>query len=166
MFFFRKILNFKSIDYYPSHLRLYRLNDKIIINLYYHVSKEEYFLNKIDFFHQNLQKKYLKKRNITKKTKNIIKKLIKIKLLNIIFNNLILKQKIENLNLFLNLKWKELKKEIKKIFSLKIFLEQKNIIKKYFFNIGSKYIYFFSKNKNILKQKILLKKKKYRKNYI
>lgn len=160
MFFFRKILNFKSIDYYPSHLRLYRLNDKIIINLYYHVSKEEYFLNKIDFFHQNLQKKYFKKRNITKKTKNIIKKLIKIKLLNIIFNNLILKQKIENLNLFLNLKWKELKKEIKKIFSLKIFLEQKNIIKKYFFNIGSKYIYFFSKNKNILKQKILLKKKK------
>ena len=93
MFFFRKILNLKSIDYYPSHLRLYRLNDKIIINLYYHVSKEEYFLNKIDFFQTDLQKKYLKKRKVTKKTKNIIKKIIKIKLLKIIFNNLIFKKK-------------------------------------------------------------------------
>jgi hypothetical protein len=104
MFFFRKMLNLKSIDYYPSHLRLYRSNDKIIINLYYHVSKEEYFLNKIDFFHQNLQKKYLKQRKVTKKTKNVIKKIIKIILLKIIYNNLMLKKKIIDLNNFLNLK--------------------------------------------------------------
>lgn len=160
MFFFRKILNLKSIDYYPSHLRLYRLNDKIIINLYYHVSKEEYFLNKIDFFHQNLQKKYLKQRKVTKKTKNVIKKFIKIILLKILFNNIILKKKIIDLNYFLNLKWEEIKKEIKNIVGLTFFIEKKVIIKKYFFNLGKKYIYYFSKKNNVLKQKNLLKKKK------
>jgi hypothetical protein len=104
MFFFRKILNLKSVDYYPSHLRLYRLHNKIIINLYYHVSKEEYFIKKIDFFHQNLQKKILKKKKIIKKRRNIVKKLIKLILLRIIFNSIYLNNTIKNTNFFLNLK--------------------------------------------------------------
>jgi hypothetical protein len=98
MFFFRKIINLKSLDYYPSHIRLYRLNSKIIINLYYHTSKEDYYDEKMDLAYKNLQKKKRKKKIQKKKiqkkkiVKNLIKKLqafIKIKLFRILFNSLI-----------------------------------------------------------------------------
>ena len=103
MFFFRKILTLKSVDYYPSHLRLYRLNNKIIINLYYHVSKEDYYLNKIDLFNKNLQKKNIKKKKIIKKKKNILKNIIKKKIISILINYIYIKKNISDLNTFLNL---------------------------------------------------------------
>jgi hypothetical protein len=99
MFFFRKIINLKSLDYYPSHIRLYRFNNKIIVNLYYHVSKEDYYYDKINLVYKNLQKisikekkfenKKLKNRKILKFIKNKIKDFIKIKLLRILFNKLV-----------------------------------------------------------------------------
>jgi hypothetical protein len=99
MFFFRKIINLKSLDYYPSHIRLYRLNNKIIINLYYHISKEDYYYDKINLAYKNLQKisikekisnnKILENKGALKNIKNKIEKFIKKKLLRIIFNKLI-----------------------------------------------------------------------------
>lgn len=57
MFFFKKIINLKSLDYYPSHIRLYRFHDKIIVNLYYHIAKEENYFDSIDWFNKQLKKK-------------------------------------------------------------------------------------------------------------
>jgi len=77
MFFFRKIINLKFLDYYPSHIRLYRLYDKIIVNLYYHISKEDYYFNKIDLFNKYLQKINVKKNILINKKKINKKKKIK-----------------------------------------------------------------------------------------
>jgi hypothetical protein len=98
MFFFRKIINLKSLDYYPSHIRLYRLNSKIIINLYYHTSKGEYYDEKINLAYAKLQKKKkqkkIEKKKIEKNKKinfltSKLKSVIKIKLFRILFNSLV-----------------------------------------------------------------------------
>jgi hypothetical protein len=41
MFFFKKTLIKGHFDNYATHLRLYRVEGKIILNLYYHTIKEE-----------------------------------------------------------------------------------------------------------------------------
>jgi len=163
MFFFRKIINLKSLDYYPSHIRLYRLNSKIIINLYYHTSKEDYYDEKIDLAYANLQKKNIKKKKEKKKLENkktfnfLTNKLqafIKIKLLRILFNSLIWKRKIDNYSSFFQLKWKNLKKQIISIFGLKFWLNKKILIKKYYTNIVKTCIIFLNNklnSKNIIK---------------
>ena len=54
MFFFRKTLGSSFFDYYSSHIRLYRIEDKIIVNLYYHMAKDEYYFDDIDLLYKNI----------------------------------------------------------------------------------------------------------------
>mgnify|MGYP003519983642 FL=1 len=88
MFFFRKTIELRSLDYYPSHIRLYRLHDKVIINLYYHMSKDEYYFDEIDLVYKGSQKRVVMKKSLLKKRLlkksnnaqnafNLIKKIIK-----------------------------------------------------------------------------------------
>ena len=41
LFFFKKLLKSKKSDYYISHIRLYRITNKLIINIYYYNPSEE-----------------------------------------------------------------------------------------------------------------------------
>ena len=54
MFFFRKTLQGSSRDAYISHLRLYRIQDKIILNIYYHSSEEGTLENIYDLNNNNM----------------------------------------------------------------------------------------------------------------
>ncbi len=167
MFFFKKTINFKLLDFYPSHIRLYRLYDKIIVNLYYHIAKEEYYYDEIDLIYKDLHKKIppVKKNNIFLSRNNFIlkrKKLLRIiknKFSYFIFNNLTWNNNIINLKTNLKLLWKN----IKEYFSLKVWNLVKSYIKKYFIFFKNKYIYFFLKNKYIIKN--LKTKCKYKQNY-
>jgi hypothetical protein len=93
MFFFRKTLGGSYFDYYSSHIRLYRLQDKIIINLYYHMAKDEYYFDDVDLIYKGskpnnmyINESLLKNKNLLEKNK--IKKLKKVKLF-LFFNKLI-----------------------------------------------------------------------------
>jgi hypothetical protein len=70
MFFFRKTINVRSLDYYPSHIRLYRLQDKTIVNLYYHMSKDEHYFDEIDLIYRGSQKRVVIKKKLLKKKNN------------------------------------------------------------------------------------------------
>jgi len=163
MFFFKKTMNFKFLDFYPSHIRLYRLYDKIIVNLYYHIAKEEYYFDEIDLIYKNLYKKippikkniFIFNNNKYSLTKKNLLKIIKKEFFKFIFNNLTWKENLLKLKINLEL----LYNNIKEYFSLKVWNLVKNIIKKYFIIFKKKYIYFFFKNKYIIK-KIKKKKKK------
>ena len=48
MFFFKKTLIKGHFDNYATHLRLYRVEGKIILNLYYHTVKEEWYQDELD----------------------------------------------------------------------------------------------------------------------
>ena len=168
MFFFKKTLSLKFLDFYPSHIRLYRLNDKIIVNLYYHIAKEEYYFDEIDVIYKKLHKKMLlkKKKNLINK-KNVyifqkkkILKIVKYFFFKLFLNNLNLKKNVLNLKKNLLLLWKKIKKK----FDLESWNLIKKIIKKYFLYLKKKYIYIYIKYsyilKNIYKKKKNIKKKK------
>ena len=103
-------MNLKILDFYPSHIRLYRISDKIIVNLYYHIAKEEYYFDEIDLIYKNLYKRIppIKKKifffnkNMYLFNEKKILKIIKKQLFKLIFNNLIFNKNI--LNLKINLK--------------------------------------------------------------
>ena len=160
MFFFKKTMNFKLLDFYPSHIRLYRLCDKIIVNLYYHIAKEEYYFDEIDLIYKDLYKKVpqikknmfiLNKNNFLLKKKELLK-IIKKEFSKFIFNNLTWNKNILNLKTNLNLLWKN----IKEYFSLKVWNLVKNTLKRYFIYLKKKYVYFFIKYTYLIKT---LKKK-------
>lgn len=171
MFFFRKIINLKSLDYYPSHIRLYRLNNKIIINLYYHISKEDYYYDKINLVYKNLQKisikekildnKVLENKRTLKNIKNKIEKFIKKKFLKIFFNKLIWNKKIKDLNKFLILKWSVLKKKFIFFFGYKFYFNQKKFIKKIFTDITKKCLIYLNNKLNYYNIKKLYNNKTY-----
>ena len=130
MFFFKKTINLKILDIYPSHIRLYRLNNKVIVNLYYHIAKEAYYFDEIDLIYKKSHKKIVKnKKNYVKNKsyiKNYIEKLYKKPYKKILHKNIlklktnfkkqILKNK--NKNKF-NLILKKIKLNFKKIGSYK-----------------------------------------------
>lgn len=185
MFFFRKTIELRSLDYYPSHIRLYRLHDKVIINLYYHMSKDEYYFDEIDLIYKGTQKKVVIKKSLLKKKLlknsniqiqnffNLIKKFIKFinkNLIKIIYLKLFFFKKVKlglrnDLNTNLKLKWKIIKKYIKNKLSIIDNINNwcilKKFIKKYYFKMGKEYINFFLNNKNL----ILNFKSKKKKNY-
>lgn len=174
MFFFRKTIDFRALDYYPSHIRLYRLQDKIIINLYYHMSKEEYYFDEIDLIYKGsskrviIKKKLLRKRKIKnnilhnniilnnfffiKKITNFIdKNLIKIIFFKLIYSSL--KDVYFDLENNLHLKWTSIENYIKSTFikSDKInWFVVKDFVKNYYFKTGKKYIYFFINNMQLI----------------
>jgi hypothetical protein len=158
MFFFKKIINLKSLDYYPSHIRLYRLNNKIIINLYYHLSKEDYYSDKIKLGYKNLQKisnnKILKKKKILRNIKNKIKKFIKNKFLKILYNELIFKKNFEGFKSW-TLKWFIIKKEIILFFGCKFYLKNLRFIEKIYKKIARAYFNSVTKICNYNKLKNL-----------
>ena len=184
MFFFRKTLDFRTLDYYPSHIRLYRLYDKIIINLYYHMSKEERYFDEIDLLYKGYRKKvFLKKTKLKKRLlfkqcniKNYIvlnnfysiKKIINFinkNLIKIIYFNFLssLNNVYSDLEWNLNLKWKSLENYIKLNFIKSNVVNWdviKVFIKDYYLKLGKKYIYFFINNFKLIKD---LKKNKIKK---
>ena len=163
MFFFKKTLNLRFLDFYPSHIRLYRLNNKTIVNLYYHIAKEEYYFDEIDWIYKDFIKKMpIAKKNIYTIKKNIYVfekrkslRIIKKTIFKLIFKYIYLKKNI----LYLKTSLVLLFKKIKKYFNIKLWNLTKKIIKKYFLNIKNKYIYLFFKY-------IYLKNKKKKKLYI
>lgn len=185
MFFFRKTIELRSLDYYPSHIRLYRLHDKVIINLYYHMSKDEYYFDEIDLVYKGSQKKVVMKKSLLKKRLlkksnnaqnffNLIKKIIKFvnkNLIKIIYLKLFLLKNVKlglksNLITNLNLKWKILKKYIKNKLNVVDDINNwciiKTFIKKYYFKMGKQYIYFFLNNKDLVLNFKLKKKRRFK----
>ena len=173
MFFFRKTIELRSLDYYPSHIRLYRLNDKVIINLYYHMSKDEYYFDEIDLIYKGTQKRVAIKKSLLKKRLlkisnnnqdffNLIKKFIKFinkNLIKIIYLKLFFFKNTKlgvksDLYSSLKLKWKIIKKFIKNKLNIVNNIENwsiiKKFIKKYYFKMGKEYIYFFLNNKDLI----------------
>jgi len=185
MFFFRKTIELRSLDYYPSHIRLYRLHDKVIINLYYHMSKDEYYFDEIDLVYKGSQKRVVMKKSLLKKRLlkksnnaqnafNLIKKIIKFvnkNLIKIIYLKLFLLKNVKlgiksNLITSLKLKWKIIKKYIKNKLSIVDDLNNwciiKTFIKKYYFKMGKQYIYFFLNNKDLVLNFKLKKRRKFK----
>ena len=56
MFFFKKTLIKGHFDNYATHLRLYRVEGKIILNLYYHTIKEEWYQDELDILLKGTKK--------------------------------------------------------------------------------------------------------------
>jgi hypothetical protein len=178
MFFFRKTMNFRSLDYYPSHLRLYRLQDKTIVNLYYHMSKSEHFFDEIDLIYKGSQKRVIIKKKLLRVRKNTnnlsplsykkinffyllqnsikfinknLKKIIFFKFLWLKKNNNFLKTSLDTT---MKLKWKSLKENLMKKFNF--FNDNNNwsfiikFLKKYYYKMSKNYIYFFIKNQDLI----------------
>jgi hypothetical protein len=98
MFFFRKTLGGSYFDYYSSHIRLYRLQDKIIINLYYHMAKDEYYFDDVDLIYKGFKHNNVYLNENLLQNKNLLeekKKLKKVKL--VLFLNKIIELIEQNL---------------------------------------------------------------------
>jgi hypothetical protein len=156
MFFFKKTLNLRFLDFYPSHIRLYRLNNKTIVNLYYHIAKEEYYFDEIDWIYKDLHKKkqsikkniyILKKRKYILEKKKILKNIKKL-IFKLILKNLIFKKNILYLKINLMLFFQKMKK----YFNIKLWNLTKKLIKKYFYFLKKKYIYVYIKYIYLMKK--------------
>lgn len=166
MFFFRKTLGGSFFDYYSSHIRLYRLNDKIIVNLYYHMAKDEYYFDDIDLLYKNINIL-----NTSKKKKRLKRRLNKFK------NNYKLKLRSKQRNklkliLFINKIIKFIEKKIIEFIYFKLFMVGNNLnnnkilfirnslkLKWVFLRkkLKNKLKYFFDKKEKIILKNILKK---------
>ena len=162
MFFFKKTLIKGHFDNYATHLRLYRVEGKIILNLYYHTIKEEWYQDELDILLKGTKKPLyvdtiLKKKKL-KKVKKIsylekvnqeplnalVPHFLLNKIVKIIENNL--KDLLFNYSIISNVVVENLKKNLQKRINLNW---EKNL--NLFFEKEFKYFYNSLNFRNMLK---------------